>query len=257
MRDYLIAGNWKMNLLPSEVEGFFADFSKALDLKSLPSHVRVLFAVPFTHLPAALKATSDLPIEIAAQNAHQEPNGAYTGEISFAMLRDLGVSTVLLGHSERRQYFNEDNSIVATKVQRSRQEGLKTILCIGEQKEDREQGRTTEVLRQQLEPVFAKLASFEDVVIAYEPVWAIGTGLTASDEQAQEAHAFIRTLLSDRYGRECAEQTILLYGGSAKPENIAGLLSQSDIDGGLVGGASLKPEGFAAMVTTAVEMHAK
>lgn len=255
-RKLLLAGNWKMHKKPSEVAPFFEEYVERSELvsKQIPEAVDILFAVPFLCLEAGLSAAKKFGFEVAAQNVHFEAKGAYTGEISPEMLVDVGVRTTLVGHSERRQYFAETDEIVASKVKTCLEFGLRPILCIGETKEEREAGETESVLKRQMEVVFAKIENWDDIIVAYEPVWAIGTGLTASTEQAQEAHQYIRGLIDVQYGREAADQTRILYGGSVKPENAQALFEQPDIDGGLVGGASLKVEDFASLTQTALRV---
>ncbi|MFW7378217.1 MAG: triose-phosphate isomerase [Oligoflexus sp.] len=253
MRKLLLAGNWKMHKKPSEVAAFFNEYAEKANLTSdhVPESVDLLFAVPYLCLGEALKLGKKLGFEVAAQNVHQLPRGAYTGEVSAEMLIDADIRTTLVGHSERRQYFAETNEIVAEKVKTCVDFGLRPILCVGETKEERERGQTEFVLKKQMQSVFDKLEEWSDIVVAYEPVWAIGTGLTATTAQAQEAHQYIRGLIDVAFGREAADQTRILYGGSVKPDNAKALFEQEDIDGGLVGGASLKPEDFAALTTTA------
>jgi triosephosphate isomerase len=244
-----IAGNWKLNktvaetwdyiraLLP-EIEGF-----KGVD---------VGLCVPFTALTAAVAATDGSDVIVCAQNMHQEDSGAFTGEVSAAMLTELHVGGVVLGHSERRQYFNETDKALSEKVPAALAAGLKPILCVGETEEERERDETQRKLRHQVQEALEKLPDDQlaDVVIAYEPIWAIGTGKVATPEQAQDAIAFIRALVGDR-SKEAAERVRVQYGGSVNPENAAEILSQPDVDGALVGGASLDPKDFARIVAAA------
>jgi triosephosphate isomerase len=256
MRKKLLAGNWKMNKGIKDLAPFFKDFGGEIGLSSGSSplnKVDVLFAVPFLQLAEARKITAGTGIRIAAQNVHFEASGAFTGEISVSMLKEIGVDATLIGHSERRQYFGETDTTVMKKVQMCLDNGVTPIICIGETKEERQSGVTNEVLSRQVSAVLEVIAHPEQVIFAYEPVWAIGTGLTATNEQAQEAHAFIRSLLTKKYQDE-AQKVQILYGGSANPANIDGLLQQPDIDGGLVGGASLKPADFATMVKAALKL---
>lgn len=250
MRKTLIAGNWKMNLLYSKVPGYFQELSRCLR-DSKPDKAQVLLAVPAPFLPLARESAQSAGFSIAAQNVHEKAEGAYTGEISWPMLKDLGIGWTLVGHSERRQYFNETNSSVAAKAKVCCENKIVPIICIGETKAEREANQTEKVLSSQLEPVLAAIPAEADFVLAYEPVWAIGTGLTASDQQAQDAHAFIRQLLKQRLGAKKADSCRILYGGSVKSSLIAGLMSQPDVDGALVGGASLDPQEFARIVTHA------
>jgi triosephosphate isomerase len=211
--------------------------------------VEVAIAPPFTALSALADSLGGSGIALGAQNVHAEPQGAFTGEVSVAMLAELGCRYCIVGHSERRTLFGETDAFIAEKAAALLAAGLRPILCIGETLEQREAGRTHETLRRQLAGSLAKLAaeSLPELVLAYEPVWAIGTGRTATPELAQEAHAFVRAWLRDRFGPP-AEVARILYGGSMKPDNAAALLSQPDIDGGLVGGASLDPADFSAII---------
>jgi triosephosphate isomerase (TIM) len=227
----LIAGNWKMYKGPAETRAFFGDFST-------PDGVDVVVCPPYVSLAAALESE----VTVFAQNVHWEPEGAYTGEISVPMLAELGVAGSIVGHSERRQYFGETDETAARRAAAALESGLRVIACVGESEAEREAGTTELVLRRQVESIFEAVGEHERLVIAYEPVWAIGTGKTASPAQAREAHAFVKTLL-DRP---------VLYGGSVKPENAAELLSQPAVDGALVGGASLEPASFAAICRAAV-----
>ncbi len=242
----LIAGNWKMYKTTSEALSFISALGKEI---ADTSHL-VCLAVPFTSIEAAVDAAASTPITIGAQNMHDQIEGAFTGEISARMLHDSGASFVLLGHSERRQYFGESNALICRKLQRAFQEGIIPFLCIGEQLEDRESGNYEKVLTSQLEECLQgiSLERAAQLVVAYEPVWAIGTGKTATPEMAQAVHHFIRKWLKGRFGEEFAMKTSLLYGGSVKPDNIASLMAQTDIDGVLVGGASLDVKSFAQIV---------
>lgn len=247
-RKRMIAGNWKMNKLPSEAADFFPKFMESVNWDK--DAVDVLFAVPNLHLDRLLDISEETGLKLAPQNVHWEKSGAFTGEISIPMIQDLGLGYALVGHSERRQYFNETDETVGKKVEALLKAGIKPIACVGEQLSDRESGNTETVITAQVNAILEVMPQWQDIVIAYEPVWAIGTGKTASNEQAQEAHSLIRRLFNAKFG-DAAESLQILYGGSAKPSNIEGLLEQKDIDGALVGGASLKPDDFAAMVSTA------
>lgn len=238
----MICGNWKMNKSRSEVVSYFDTF-KAL----LGSQDQALIAVPYVYLEEARRICSGTSIIIAAQNVHQQTSGAFTGEVSLAMLKDIGIDWTLIGHSERRQYFNETNEAVALKLEACVSAGVHAIVCIGETLGQREAGKTFAVLSEQLAPLYASLGRCPRVVVAYEPVWAIGTGKTATTEQAQEVHAWIRTQLKEKG----ILTSTLLYGGSVTPQNSGALLSQPDIDGALVGGASLKPADFFEIVRCA------
>lgn len=247
MRKIIVAGNWKMNKTIKETKEFFDGLKP---LVSDVKNVEVVIAAPFTALEAATRETKDSNIKIAAENMNPNESGAYTGEISPLMLKELGVEYVILGHSERREYYGETDSIVNEKVKSALKHGLKPILCVGEKLEERENGTTEAVVKEQtvggLKDVTAE--QMKNVVIAYEPVWAIGTGKTATPEQAQEVHAFIRGLLTELYNEEVANEVTVQYGGSMNDANAAELIAQQDIDGGLVGGASLIAEKFAVII---------
>jgi triosephosphate isomerase len=244
-----IAGNWKMNKTVSEAEAFIASL---LPRVSTADGVDVAVCVPFTDLQAVVDSTRGSRVEVYAQSMHQAPNGAFTGEVSAPMLSELGVHGVVLGHSERRQLFCETDRALAEKVPAAFEAGLKPILCVGETEDEREAGDTERKLRHQVQEGLEKVQTerLGDVVIAYEPIWAIGTGRVATPEQAQEAIAFVRALVADR-DREQAERTRILYGGSVKPDNAAELLALPDVDGALAGGASLVVEDFVALVEAA------
>ena len=242
-RRNLIAGNWKLYKTPSEAAEYVNQL-KALLPASLPADVTL--APAFPALASAVAAAAGSPIDIAAQNVFWEAEGAFTGEVSVGMLSDLGVTQVIIGHSERRQYFAETDETVNKRVKAALAGGLKPIVCVGETLDQREAGNTFTVLDQQVSGGLSGL-SLEDadrLVLAYEPVWAIGTGKTATPEIAQEAHAFIRGLLEKLFDKGLANRLRILYGGSVKPANAADLLAQPDLDGALVGGASLKPDVF-------------
>jgi len=244
-----IAGNWKMFKTVVEARAFAKDFRPRVEGLS---GVDVGLCVPFTALAATLEECDGSGIRVCAQNMHQEAEGAFTGEVSAPMLTELGVQGVVLGHSERRQYFGETDRALQEKVPAALAAGLEPILCVGESEEEREGGETERRLRHQVQEALEKVApdDLPRVVIAYEPIWAIGTGRVATSEQAQEAIAFIRALVGDR-SRDAADSVRVLYGGSVKPDNAAEILAQPDVDGALVGGASLDPEGFAAIVSAA------
>jgi triosephosphate isomerase (TIM) len=244
-----IAGNWKMYKTAAEARSFIDELRPKL---ADAAGVDVGVCVPFTALAATLEACAGTDIRVCAQNMHQEPEGAFTGEVSAPMLTELGVHGVVLGHSERRQYNNETDRALQEKVPAALAAGLEPILCVGESEEEREQGETERRLRHQVQEALEKVAPADlpNVVIAYEPIWAIGTGKVATTEQAQEAIAFIRALVGDR-SAEAAEVVRVQYGGSVKPDNAAEILAQADVDGALVGGASLDAAGFAAIVSAA------
>jgi triosephosphate isomerase (TIM) len=248
-RTPLIAGNWKMHKTIAETEAFIGAL---LPRVAAADGVDVGICVPFTDLQAAVDSTRGSRVAVYAQNMHQAAHGAFTGEVSAAMLSELDVDGVVLGHSERRAHFNESDRALAEKVPAALDAGLQPILCVGESEDERDGGDTERRLRHQVQEDLEKVdtARLGDVVIAYEPVWAIGTGRVATPEQAQEAIAFIRALVADRDGEQ-AERTRVLYGGSVKPDNVAELLALPDVDGALVGGASLAVEDFVAIVEAA------
>ncbi len=246
MKKYVVAGNWKMNKLPSET----AAFIKELAPKVEGAVAEVVACVPYTSLAAAIEAAKGTCIKIGAQNLHFEDSGAFTGEVSADMLVDMGVEYVIIGHSERRQYFAETDVTVNKKVIKALEKGLKPIVCVGESLEEREQGITIDLIRSQVKIAFMNVSA-EDMakcIIAYEPIWAIGTGKTATDEQANEVCAAIRVVVRELYGDSVADGLVIQYGGSVKPSNAAALFGMSDIGGGLVGGASLKSDDFAGIV---------
>ena len=221
-----------------------------LKKQNLKSGVDIFIAPTFVNLYSAVKAVSGSGIRVVAQNMHQSVSGAFTGEISSAMLLDIGVHHVILGHSERRNYFGETDKILKEKVQAALQSGLNIIFCIGEELKDRKSNTHFDVVKQQLSTALFDLDTiqWQQIVLAYEPVWAIGTGETASPREAQEMHSFIRSLISKNYDKNCADGVSILYGGSVKPSNATEIFSQVDVDGGLIGGASLHAEDFAAII---------
>jgi triosephosphate isomerase (TIM) len=244
----LVAANWKMNMTNAEAAAFCTDFMA----RDLPLGTDIVVCPPFTALRTVAERVAGTAVRVAAQNMHEEDSGAFTGEVSAPMLQELGVGAVVLGHSERRQLFGETDAALARKVPRALDSGLLPILCVGETEEEHERGETQRKLRHQVQVDLAGVSEdrLAEVVIAYEPIWAIGTGNTATPEQAQEAIAFVRALLGDR-DRESGQSTRILYGGSVDPGNASDLLTQPDIDGALVGGASLDPERFASIVAAA------
>jgi triosephosphate isomerase len=248
MRKNIVAGNWKMNKTLQEGLELAKGLDAALKGKSL--NCDVIIGTPFIHLASVAAAIDTKVIAVAAENCADKESGAYTGEVSAAMVKSTGAEYVILGHSERRSYYGETYEILKEKVQLALANNLKPIFCIGEVKEEREANKQNEVVKAQLEGSVFNLSAedFSKLVIAYEPVWAIGTGLTATPEQAQEIHAFIRSLIADKYGKEVADNTTILYGGSCNAKNAKGLFSNPDIDGGLIGGASLKVDDFCAIV---------
>lgn len=249
MGKYVIAGNWKMNKTPAEA----AELIGAIKPLVADASCDVVVGVPFVDLPAALEAVKGTKIGVAAQNCHWEKSGAFTGEISAPMLREMGVGYVILGHSERRTYFGETDETVNQRVRAALDAGLKVILCVGEVKSQRLAGITDEVVGMQTKLDLAGVTADElkNVIIAYEPVWAIGTGLTATPAQAEETCGAIRAVLAQLYGEAAADGVTIQYGGSMNAGNAAELLSQPNVDGGLIGGASLKPNDFATIVAAA------
>jgi triosephosphate isomerase (TIM) len=247
MRRPVIAGNWKMYKTQAETRAFFDAFKP---LVPNATHCEIVIAPPFTSLTAAVESARGSAISIAAQNCDWHAEGAYTGEISTRMIVDTGSRGVIVGHSERRQYFGETDESVNRKVKAALEAGLTPIVCIGESLAEREANLTQAVLKRQFEGGLAALtgAEFSRILLAYEPVWAIGTGRTATPEIASDAHRFIRELADARFTSERASALRILYGGSVKPDNIRGLMAQVEIDGALVGGASLDPQSFASIV---------
>ncbi len=252
MRTILIAGNWKMNMGPKETAEFFAQLDDNAQ-KNIEG-VEAAVCPPFVSLPSAFSARkSGSAVKIGAQNVHFEDNGAFTGEVSTAMLNELGCDFVILGHSERREYFGEDDAVVNKKVKKALADGITPIVCVGEVLSERKEDRHFDVVKEQTAGSLDGLSADEltKIVIAYEPVWAIGTGETASPEQAQEMHAFIREQLTALFNEDAAATVRILYGGSMKPGNAGELLQKPDVDGGLIGGASLKPADFSQLVAIA------
>lgn len=258
-----------MNFGPEATENFFSDIKNRLSeipsakipLVFQPGKLEVCIYPPFLSLEATLKATQNFPIPVGvgAQNAHWDKSGAFTGEISGPMLKESSISRVLVGHSERRQFFGETDATARKRTESLLEQGFRVILCIGESRAQREAGQTEAVLLRQLESVLeapsqgaAKFLNGQ-LILAYEPIWAIGTGLTATPAQAEEAHQLIRKFLWDHFGLQAAGQTLILYGGSVTPENLSSLLDCSNVDGALVGGASLKPENWVKFIQTAME----
>lgn len=247
MRKTIIAGNWKMNKTNKEAVEMLTELKEIV--KGIDS-VGIVIGAPFTALSDAVKTVAGSNIKIAAENVYPKESGAYTGEVSPVMLKEIGVEYVILGHSERREYFKESDEFINEKVKCVLAHGMTPILCIGEKLEDREAGRTNDVNKTQINGGLAGLTAEEakKVVIAYEPVWAIGTGKTATPEIAEETHKAIREELAKMFGEEVANEITIQYGGSMKPENAQELLAQADIDGGLIGGASLKAQDFSKIV---------
>ena len=247
MRKKLIAANWKMYKTPEETRAFFDKF-----LVQVHEHTRdeIVVCPPFVCIPAAVDAAQNTNVSIGGQDLHWEKEGAYTGEISAGMLKSAGCTHVIIGHSERRQYFGETDANVNRKLKAALDAGLTPIVCVGEVLEEREAGLTDDVLRRQCTGAFRALSGEQagPIVVAYEPVWAIGTGKTATPQIAAEAHRVIRAEAAQAFGKDIAERMRILYGGSVKPENAKALMAEAEIDGGLVGGASLDPKSFAAIV---------
>ncbi len=246
MRTQIVAGNWKMNKNLDETEILLSELSAKLP----DSSAEVIVAPTFVNLASTVRQLQNSVIQVAAQNMHFAENGAYTGEISADMLLNIGVEIVILGHSERRAYFGEDDALLAKKVNTALDKNMRIIFCFGEELEERKSGNHFSVVESQLKNALFHLdqSQWKNIILAYEPVWAIGTGETASPEQAQEMHAFIRKTIKDAYNDEVAEGVTILYGGSVKPNNAAEIFSKPDVDGGLIGGASLKCDDFTAIV---------
>ncbi|TDF97035.1 triose-phosphate isomerase [Paenibacillus piri] len=246
MRKPIIAGNWKMFKTVSEATAFVSEVKGKAEVDGVES----VICAPFTNLPALVEAVKGTSLKVGAQNVHFEDSGAYTGEISGAMLKDLGVDYVIIGHSERRAYFAETDEIVNKKVQAAFKHGLTPIVCVGEKLEEREAGQTKQVCKVQTEGAFAGLSAEQaaQVVVAYEPIWAIGTGKSSTAADANEVIGYIRELIAGLYSRQVADAVRIQYGGSVKPNNIKEYMQESDIDGALVGGASLEPASYIALV---------
>jgi len=246
MRKNIVAGNWKMNNDLPQTEGLITELLK----QNQTSDAEVMIAPTFTNLWQAFESLRQESIEVIAQNMHFAENGAYTGEISAGMLKSIGIQTVILGHSERRAYYNETDESLAKKVDAALAHNMRIIFCFGEELADRKAGNEEAVVSSQIKNALFHLGAdaFKHIVLAYEPVWAIGTGETASPEQAQDMHAFIRKTLADKYGNDVADSVSILYGGSVKPANAKEIFSKPDVDGGLIGGAALKAEDFYAIV---------
>jgi triosephosphate isomerase len=250
MRTKIVAGNWKMNTTVAEGKALAQEIVAALD--SVPSDVQLIVAPPFTHLVTVAEVIKGTPIALSAQNCADQPKGAYTGEVAVSMLKDAGCTYTILGHSERREYYGETSEKLVKKIRLALEADIRPIFCVGENLEERNAGKHFDVVGGQIEEVLFQFNSeaMKKIVIAYEPVWAIGTGVTATSEQAQEIHAFIRKFLTERFGSEVAEATSILYGGSCKPSNARELFACEDIDGGLIGGAALKAEDFIGIATS-------
>ncbi len=246
MRKPIIAGNWKMFKTVPEAVSFLNEVKGKAEVSGVES----VICAPYTNLPALVQAAKGTSLRIGAQNLHWEDNGAFTGEVSGVMLKDLGINYVIIGHSERRAYFAETDGTVNKKVHAAFKHGLTPIVCVGEKLEEREAGQTKEICKTQTEAAFQGLSKDQaaQVVIAYEPIWAIGTGKSSTAEDAQDVIGYIRGLVADLYDSEIAQSVRIQYGGSVKPGNIAEYIAQKDIDGALVGGASLEPASFIQLV---------
>lgn len=250
MRKQIVAGNWKMNNDLKASKKLAKQVARKVK-KAKIKNTKVIIAPTFVNLESVAKATKKSKVKVAAQNMHFEANGAYTGEVSAEMLKSIGVKTVILGHSERREYFGETDEMLAKKVNTALANKMKVIFCFGEVLEDRKSGNHEKVVESQIKNALFHLEAdaFKNIVLAYEPVWAIGTGETATPDQAQEMHAFIRKTLTDKYGSDLADEVSILYGGSCKPSNAQEIFSKKDVDGGLIGGAALNADDFLAIVS--------
>lgn len=248
MRRNIVAGNWKMNKTLPEGIALAKEIANAISGKNLKCDIIV--GVPFVHLASVSELLKGSIIQVSAENCADKASGAYTGEVSAAMVASTGATYCIIGHSERRTYYGETHEILKQKVALALENSLRPIFCIGETKDEREAGNQNAVVKAQLEGSVFNLTpdEFKQIVIAYEPVWAIGTGLTATSEQAQEMHSFIRSLINEKYGDTIANDTTILYGGSCNPTNAKELFSKPDVDGGLIGGASLKADDFVAII---------
>lgn len=248
MRRNIVAGNWKMNKTLPEGIALAKEIANAISGKNLKCDIIV--GVPFVHLASVSELLKGSIIQVSAENCADKASGAYTGEVSAAMVASTGATYCIIGHSERRTYYGETHEILKQKVALALENSLRPIFCIGETKDEREAGNQNAVVKAQLEGSVFNLTpdEFKQIVIAYEPVWAIGTGLTATSEQAQEIHSFIRSLINEKYGDTIANDTTILYGGSCNPTNAKELFSKPDVDGGLIGGASLKADDFVAII---------
>lgn len=249
MRKWMVAGNWKMNSTLGEA----ASLSRAIkEGTGVYKNGDVVLAPPFTALPSVAETIKGSQVSLAAQNMHHEEKGAYTGEISPLMLKDVGCAYVIIGHSERRKYFGETDEVVNIKAKKALSVGLKPIICVGETEEERDKGVTEFVVGIQVKKAFSGITDLDSVTIAYEPVWAIGTGKTATPIEAEEVHRFIRNIIADVYG-DIAQSVPILYGGSVTADNADDLIEMKDIDGALVGGAALKSDGFISIISKVAE----
>lgn len=251
MRKKIVAGNWKMNTTPQEGVILVSKIMELLSTKKSDS-VEKIIAPPFTHLSLLNDKLKGSEIQLSAQNCHYENSGAYTGEVSPTILKSIGVEYVILGHSERRNYFNETNALLKNKVDKAIENELQIIFCVGEILNERNNNSHFEVVEKQMKESLFHLSSsqIKNIVIAYEPVWAIGTGVTATSAQAQEMHSFIRKTIAKKYGNTSAEEISILYGGSCNPKNAKELFACPDVDGGLIGGASLNADDFVQIINS-------
>lgn len=249
MRKKIVAGNWKMNNTFEEADELLADIFENLE-EGKPNDVDVIICPPYTYLEISTDIADEGDFSIGAQNVSENSFGAYTGEISAPMLNSMGVEYCIIGHSERRKYFNESNELLAKKVNALLDSNMRPIFCCGELLDDRNKGNHFDVVKKQIQQALFNLSKdeFINIIIAYEPVWAIGTGLNATPEQAQEMHAFIRSLIAEKYGDDAAQEISILYGGSCKPSNAKKLFENPDVDGGLIGGASLNADDFLSII---------
>ncbi len=250
MRKKIVAGNWKMNLDKSSSENLVKEILESTQEKK---DIQIVLSPPFVYLEQIVKdCVSRTDVLIAAQNCSAYDNGAFTGEVSTNMLKSIGVDYVIIGHSERRQFFSESNDVLMNKISLSLSNNLKVIFCCGEDINQREKDLHFEIIEDQLKSTVFKLSAndFSKIVIAYEPIWAIGTGKTATSDQAQEMHGFIRSLITNNYNKDISDNTTILYGGSCKPSNAKVIFSENDIDGGLIGGASLKSADFTSIISS-------
>jgi len=247
-RKKIVAGNWKMNMTIDESNGLINELKQVSE-----NNVEIKIAPSYTNLYYAISLLKNSAIEVIAQNVHSEKRGAYTGEISAEMLKSIGVKTVIIGHSERRKYFAETDTILSKKVKAAIENSLNVIFCIGEELSERESGNHFEIIKNQITTALINLNNDEikNIVIAYEPVWAIGTGMTANINQIQEMHEFIRKLINEKFGDETSDSIQILYGGSVKPNNAKDIFSLNDVDGGLIGGASLNFSDFQSIIDAA------
>ncbi len=247
-RKKIVAGNWKMNMTIDESNGLINELKQVYE-----NNVEIKIAPSYTNLYYAISLLKNSAIEVIAQNVHSEKRGAYTGEISAEMLKSIGVKTVIIGHSERRKYFDETDTILSKKVKAAIENSLNVIFCIGEELSERESGNHFEIIKNQITTALIDLNNDEikNIVIAYEPVWAIGTGMTANINQIQEMHEFIRKLINEKFGDETSDSIQILYGGSVKPNNAKDIFSLNDVDGGLIGGASLNFSDFQSIIDAA------